>query len=61
MEKKLKDNNKRFINEEGKREWIGDVLHGADFVLNTRNKDLERVKRFIHELQKMEIDLPKRS
>lgn len=52
-EKAIKESNKRFRYEEGKREWIRDSLHGANSELKARNQELDKAKRSIYELPKM--------
>lgn len=53
MEKNLKENNNRFRTEKGRKEWVEDSHHWVGFELTSRNRELERAKFSIHELQKM--------
>lgn len=53
MKWKLTDSNKRSIVEECKKERVWDALHGASYMLKTRNRELERARHSIQELEKM--------
>lgn len=51
-EKSLQASNKRTRESKGRKEWIGDVLNGANSMLKTRNKELDKAKHSIYELKK---------